>query len=421
MEDNKKSQGGLKFSPAWKGGTLIIFFLILYTLYHVFFGLSDSIETTAAGLVRESVSIDLEGIIFRDEKGIEGNIYPYLNDGERITTGGVVGEKCSSFSIDELERITQLKKDLYILEQSNDKALFSVVDIQQTEKQIDELYTAIMKAISSQNLYKAEKLKEQLLIALNKMEIYKGNIKNYDAQISSIKSELDNIYLSVRANKEYVYAENGGYAYYECDGYENELSLEKLSSLSANELRELTEKIKREPIKNTTLAYKLVFNHTWYLSSVCDKNIASKLREGNNYTVTFFDIKDRQIDMTLEKITDNGDKTVLIFSCNVMPQDFEYLRYQEFKIDILGTEGYRVPKDAVQSLKYDNGNQIFGVYILESSVVHFRKIEILSEGDGYYIVSKIDASNEKYKEYLHLNDRIILNTKGMYEGKILKK
>lgn len=421
MEDNKKSQGGVKFSPAWKGGTLIIFFLILYTLYHVFFGLSDSIETTVAGLVRESVSIDLEGIIFREEKGIEGNVYPYLNDGERISTGGIVGEKCSSFSNDELERIIQLKKDLYILEQSNDKTLFSVVDIQQTEKQIDELYTAIMKAISSKNLYKAEKLKEQLLIALNKMEIYKGNVKNYDAQISSIKSELDNIHLSVRASKEYVYAENGSYVYYKCDGYENELSLEKLSALSANELKELTTKIKREPIKNTTLAYKLVFNHTWYLSSVCDKNIASKLREGNNYTVTFFDVKNRQIDMTLEKITDNGDNSVLIFSCNVMPQDFEYLRYQEFKIDILGTEGYRVPKDAVQSLKYDNGDQILGVYILENSVVYFRKIEILSEWDGYYIVSKIDALNEKYKEYLHLNDRIILNTKGMYDGKILKK
>ena len=421
MEDKKKSGGGLKFSPAWKGGTLIIFFLILYTLYHIIFGLSASVQTTAAGLVREESSVVLEGIIFRDEQVIlnknEGNIYPYLENGERIESGGKVGELCHSSKYSLYEKISQLKQELYILEHSNDKSLYSVVDIQETEKQIEELYTALMKALATRDTYRATKIEQQLLIFLNKMEIYKGNVKNYDAQISQLKSELERLYSNVKGSKEYVYADIGGYVYYECDGYEDELAFENLDVISVEHLVNLTNKVKSNPIKSSDYICKIVYSHTWYLSSACDRQTASSLSEGNIYTITLFGTRERQIDVKLEKIVDNGIKNVmLVFSCEVMPEDFDYLRYQEFKLDILETEGYRVPQTAVQSIQDDNGNKITGVYILDGSVVRFKKITIIAEKDGYYIVSK-----NNNKEYLHLNERIILDPAGMYEGKILKK
>ena len=67
------------------------------------------------------------------------------------------------------------------------------------------------------------------------------------------------------------------------------------------------------------------------------------------------------------------------------------------------------------------GEEKQGVYILNASVVYFRRVEIIAEDNGYYIVQKIDRSKENYQEYLNLNDSIIIDPDGMYDGKILKK
>ena len=49
----------------------------------------------------------------------------------------------------------------------------------------------------------------------------------------------------------------------------------------------------------------------------------------------------------------------------------------------------------------------------------FRKIIILYEGDGYYIVSAENSNSNDYFIYLEQNDNIILNSKNMYEGKVI--
>ena len=81
-----------------------------------------------------------------------------------------------------------------------------------------------------------------------------------------------------------------------------------------------------------------------------------------------------------------------------------------------------MPVEAVQTVvDKATGEEQTGVYILNASVVHFRRIDIIAEGNGYYIVAKLDKTKENYYEYLNLNDLIILEPDGMYEGKILNK
>ena len=75
--------------------------------------------------------------------------------------------------------------------------------------------------------------------------------------------------------------------------------------------------------------------------------------------------------------------------------------------------------DAV--LDEESGEMKTGVYILNASVVQYKKVEIIGESEGYYIVAKNDISKEDHHEYLNINDIIILETKGMYDGRILKR
>ena len=116
--DTKK----VKFSFAWKALTLVILLLIIYTGYHIFFGLAESVKTTSAGLASQSNSIILEGVIFREEELVstvnQGDMRPYFSNGERVSIDAVVaavytqsGNSEANKKIAELEE--KLDKQFY--------------------------------------------------------------------------------------------------------------------------------------------------------------------------------------------------------------------------------------------------------------------------------------------------------------------
>ena len=78
--------------------------------------------------------------------------------------------------------------------------------------------------------------------------------------------------------------------------------------------------------------------------------------------------------------------------------------------------GLRVPDTAVREEK-----GIKGVYVFSSSRVVFRKIKIIYEGDGYYVVALRDPSTENYREYLDQGDQIIISVSDneLFDGRII--
>lgn len=417
-----------KFSFAWKALTVIISLLILYTVYHIALGLSEGVATTPAGLVKQNSSVVLEGLIFRNEQTVKtqngGAFRPYLSNGERVSVDMIVGAVYSKPNDENVNaEIENLQNELEIYKQSNVKGLVSAVDIEKLEAEIDKLYSAVMTYNAKGESVKAKSLENQLLIALNKMKIYEGKVKSYDADIDQTEKKLDVLYSSFKGEIEYISAEHGGYFYHFCDGYEEILTPELMCSLTLENLKKMTSDIRKNPVKTSGDICKFVLSSTWHIVTYCDNGTAGLLEEGKSYSATLFDIREREVILTLERIGESdGEHTILVFSCSTMPADFDYTRYQGVKLDISFTEGYRVPKQALVTLTdKESGEEKRGVYILSASVVYFKRVEIISEGEGYYIVSKLDRDNENWREYLNLNDLIILDPDGMYDGRVLKK
>lgn len=426
MEKSKEPKKKLSF--AWKAITIAILLLIIYTIYHIFFGLSGSVQTTPAGLVEQSNSIILEGVIFRNEEPVSsqysGDMRPYYANGERVSIDSAVAAVyVTSGNEHTNEKIAELEYELEIMKQSNIRGLVSIVDIERVNSEIEKLYTSLMLSISKGENLQAKKIEKELLICLNQLKIYEGEVKNYNSEIEAIERELDELYGSFEGDKEYIWADNGGYVYYYCDGYENILTPEALETLSINGFKDTLASVKNEPVIDSSYRCKFVYGNVWNIATLCDSETVSLLEEGKQYSATVFDVKERKITITLEKIGESdGENTLLTFSCNTMPEGFDYTRYQSFKLDISSIEGYRVPIEALQTVvDKETGEEKLGVYVLNASVVSFRRVEIIAEGNGYYIVAKLDKSKDNYQEYLNLNDMIILDTKGMYDGKTLRR
>jgi hypothetical protein len=424
----KEKQSKNKFSPAWKALIVLIVLLIIYTVYHVAFGLSESIPTTAAGIVEQSTSVVLEGVIFREEELIKtnnkGDLRPYYSNGERVSVDSIVAAVYSQSTGNNTNlKIAELEEKLDILKQSNVKGMVSIVDIDRLNSEIERLYTNFMLAASNGDNLKAQKIEKELLICLNQLKIYEGQVKNYNEEIKAIEAELDVLYNSFVGEKEYISADNGGYVYYSCDGYEEELTSENLNSLTVSELSNILDRTKENSVVSTNYRCKFVYSNVWKIATLCDNDTAALLSENKEYSVTVFDVKERYLTMTLEKIGESdGENTLLIFSCNTMPEGFDYTRYQSFKLDISTVEGYRVPNEAlVNVVDEETGENLQGVYVLNGSVAYFKRVDIIAHGNGYSISKVFDKTNENYYDYLALNDIIILDTNGIYDGKMLTR
>ena len=118
QKENKKP----RFSLTWKAFTRLVSLLIIYTGYHVFYGLAENVKTTAAGLVEESHSVMLEGVIFRNEETIstkyQGDMRTYFYNGERVTVDSAVADVYAEYSGDDINfKIDEIKDKIEILEQ----------------------------------------------------------------------------------------------------------------------------------------------------------------------------------------------------------------------------------------------------------------------------------------------------------------
>ena len=120
--------------------------------------------------------------------------------------------------------------------------------------------------------------------------------------------------------------------------------------------------------------------------------------------------------MTLVRLVTGIDEeeAILIFRTGTVPSGFNYLRMQTVELVQKTYTGYRVPVSAV---RIRDGEQ--GVYVLDGSIVRFRKINPLYEADGYLIAAVRDETAEDKNEWLGEKDRIIVKGKNLYDGKII--
>jgi hypothetical protein len=195
--------------------------------------------------------------------------------------------------------------------------------------------------------------------------------------------------------------------------------------MTLSSLEEISDSVADEQLINSS-AGKIVNDFVWY--TVCKVSAAqlAGIEEGWYYKVRFPDSQDKTITMHIERIIKetSSANAVVVFRANTVPSDFNYSRTQRAQILLGDVSGLAVPAHALRVV-----DGVRGVYVLVGDVVEFRRVFLLDEKDGYYIVST-DAKDYALPEgteitgvlscdRLSLYDNVIVSGKNLFNGKIV--
>ena len=403
--------------------------IVIYFGYHIWHSFTKEIETLPAAKATYEQTVVADGYIFRTETLLSGtdsakSVIPSVLEGEHIRKGGQVAKMYSGFSPDTVSKIAEIEAKIALLERYGDKNSVSLKDTASIDREIYSVLSDIRSMADSGNLGGAAGKRGQLVSCVGERAVLTGTGGEVSSEVKTLEAEKKELTANLGTQLGTVTTPVSGFYYSETDGYEEVFAADKLTDISLKELREL---LTAEPgVKGS--AGKTVTKSRWYLVCMIDESEKNTYKKGSVCTVKF---KNTQISvkMDVENVLHDKEGAALVLSTNLMPEGFDFARLQEVELVKQEYSGLRVPVSAVRLI---NGET--GVYILDVTTVSFRKTEILYSVDNYYIVKIAEAEKTEEEEAeegkdeeekpretppLRLHDSIIVEGKGLYEGRII--
>lgn len=416
LDNNRKSKLK-KILPGVLCASLVVV-MVLIMIYHSTDGFTTLVDVEPAALVHETETMSFTAYMLKDETVLtsqySGGVRYEVKNAGRVNPGDLLARVYSEPVDKNVEqRAEALDLCIEILEKSLINENYTAGEPSEAKAELNALYYEIMGAISSGDAGAVSSSYGELLSLLNKMYSYAGNAEAVRQMLADYKAERDALAELFKGDYLAEKTSTGGYFFKNVDGYEDVYSSANIEEMTYSSFVEMTEK---EPSDQKCFG-KIMNNYLWYLAVPTVKGISDAYAVGNTYDVKFPDDENRTMKMTLYKVIydETESKSVMLFSCGIVDGSFDYLRTQRVEIVSRDVSGYRIPASAVCDI-----NGTTGVYILKDGIATFRKITVLYEGDRYYIVSADYTESGGYYVYIQQNDSIIIDSKNMYEGKVIQ-
>lgn len=402
----------------------VMVIIVLLTVGHSTSSFVHVIAKEPAVSFSENVYAVFDGYIFRDEEIIyssdDGLVEYVAIDGERAGVGNVLANVYSGASVSAEEerlirsQVASLTRQIELLRESKRFSGSTLSSYEGTVAALDKAYFDIMRALADGDLNGIFDGSEEFLMYLNRFSIICGDIDNENELITKLENRKAQLLSVYEGAYKSVIAEKSGYFYHDIDGYEKIFDYSKLDLLDSATLEGMIIASPNDIEKGTV--GKLVNDYRWSIAVVSDTESVSEFEEGKVYSVVLTGTKSYNLQMTLSRKTDEAGtgKTVLVFTYDNIPTGFDFKRIQSLEILTDTYSGYRVASSALVEKDGETG-----VYILDTGVVRFRRVNIIYEGDGYCIVEERDTTQEGYATYLNLHDIIITAGRNLYEGRII--
>lgn len=234
------------------------------------------------------------------------------------------------------------------------------------------------------------------------------------AQMEELSRSLNQVSTTVRAPAAGVFSAVS-------DGWEQAASPALLDGLTAEGLTAL---LSQQHTPDPAAVGKLITGSTWYFAALLE-GTDTGLKAGRTYALHFTGDYYGQVEMTLDRVSLEGEQTLAVFSCRSHLADTAMLRIQTVDVITQTLEGLRVPRKALrvetveETLEDGSVRQVnrYKVYTVIRSQCWGQEVEVLHTADTYYLVRPVDQSAANR---LRAGDEVILNSSGIYDGKVVR-
>lgn len=401
---------------------LVLFLAVcVYLGFYVVAGISDPTQTVVSYSYQMADGIALEGMIVRQEEVISGGtelaeILP--QEGEKVNVGAAVAAVYASETALQNRRearslALQLEQINYAMGRSDGGGDVAALD----EELVDTL-AQLQSQVSQNDLGDLEEdglaLRSIILKRTGDLDTNAESLATLQQNAAAVEARLKTLTGQAREQTRYITVSKSGTFSGMTDGYETTLTPGALETMTAAQLDKLME---GDPTPPAGAVGKLITNSTWRFATTVTEEEAQRLQEGGQYTVAFSGDLREEVIMRLERLGEKeaDGRRLAVFSAGRYMERMTLTRQTGAMLIFEKFTGVRVPSRALRVQENEDGTTTLGVYVLVGRQAEFKPVEIVREGDGFYLL-RGTATNRRV---LRAGDLIILSNQELYNGKVV--
>lgn len=410
---------------------VIIALAVVLAVYLGFYALrafQDPYGTTLVYLYTVNDSVEADGLIVRREQVLpaqSGIVEITRAEGERVGVGqevALVYQNSQAQSNQEQLDALELEIDLleYAISQSGGVDSAARLD--------EDILQALVDLRAACALGDYTDLEGQVLEiksdVLKRGYTYGDGLTSADlsAQLQDLRNQRSALQQQSAFTTGRVTAPQSGTFSNLVDGYESLLTPESVFQLTPSSLAEL---IDNPPAADSALG-KLITSSRWYFAASLPGEAADRLSQGGVATLRFTGEFSRDVAVTVEQIGPaEGGQTLVVFSSDRYLSQITLLRHQTAELIFESWSGLRIPTAALRLLQEEQTDEEtgqvtqttrLGVYALVAGRVTFKEVEVLTEGEDYYVVRPVGTG----RDALRAGEEIITRGLDLQDGQLLE-
>ena len=386
---------------------LILSIFMLVTVFHQFVQVFEDDYTTETATVYSSAEkVTFNGVYVRNETIVSGGkngvlSYP-SSDGSKVAKDSVVAYVYRSANdIYINQQIESLKNEVEILKKEQSPGTTVVAQPEFISSLIDEKYRTITTLAARNDLSSLRSESDDFQMLTGIYQIVIGEETDYNDRIEQLEKQIKLLEAKQNNPIDIITVPNSGYFISYVDGYEDILSTDKLSSITADDIKEVIKNDGYNAAKVSKKAVgKIVDDYEWDLVGIVNPKDAS-FNPGKEVKVKLSSTPDLLTAKITDVIeTDDPEECVIVLSCEKL--NFNLVQYRTERVEIILDDfnGIKVPREAVRF----NKNNEKGVYVLLGQRIAFKKVDVIYECDEY-LLSAITSDTG----YISVYEDIILS------------
>lgn len=386
---------------------LILSIFMLVTVFHQFVQVFEDDYTTETATVYSSAEkVTFNGVYVRNETVVSGGksgvlSYP-SSDGSKVAKDSVVAYVYKSANdIYINQQIENLKNEVEILKKEQSPGTTVVAQPEFISSLIDEKYRTITTLAARNDLSSLRSESDDFQMLMGIYQIVIGEETDYNDRIEQLEKQIKLLEAKQNNPIDIITVPNSGYFISYVDGYEDILSTDKLSSITADDIKEVIKNDGYNAVKVSKKAVgKIVDDYEWDLVGIVNPKDAS-FNPGKEVKVKLSSTPDLLTAKIADVIeTDDPEECVIVLSCEKL--NFNLVQYRTERVEIILDDfnGIKVPREAVRF----NKNNEKGVYVLLGQRIAFKKVDVIYECDEY-LLSAITSDTS----YISVYEDIILS------------